>query len=371
MNKLLPIVALTVLPFTGIAQQPKAAPSKGSTPSVTNAPAKAVKKTLVQKSKVAAIPAKTPTIDTVVKKKIAIKKTLHKQRKPLATSTEETIELNSNNTKTVVEIANGKVMINGEVVSTIDHPKTDRHRIVINHKEEQTLRQADADEVETYTHRPMLGVYTEKNKDYEGAFINSVVKNSPADEAGLTYGDVITRINGKEIHDNESLVDIINDYNGGERITINYSRNGREYHREVVLASSNVRRRHQTYEYSIPDLHGERRFPTPYLHSFLFNNIDDDFEYSPQLGIEAQDAKNGSGVMVVHVKEGTPAQQAGIKEGDQIIRLDNIRTRSVDDIQDVLNDTWPNQRITVEFKRDGVLMFAYIRFSKQKIKKDL
>ena len=264
--------------------------------------------------------------------------------------------------------------INGEHISTIDDPKNEHHIIIINSKEDvlisrSPIRASQAEE--DYTRRPMLGVYTTKNTDVEGAHITTIIRNSPADEAGLMAGDIITKINNKEITGPDGLVATINDHNGGETVNITYTRNEREYHTDAELVETTTRRRHDTYDYKIPDLSGEKQFPSPYLHSFMFNTTDNTYEYAPQMGIEAQDAVNGRGVVVLRVKNNSPAGLAGLKEGDIILRLDHQRTTSTDDIQDILNNTWPNQRITIEFKRDGELMFAYMRFTKEKIKKDL
>ncbi len=384
MNKLVTsIFVLSLSAASGIAMgQSKTTTTTQTTKTVTKTPSKTtktvvkkeIKKTVTQTApgKQATTPGTAVAKDTVIKKKIVKRKHVKPHG---ATQEQETIEIENSNGNTVVEINKGAVYVNGDLVSTIDNPKTEHHRIIVKAKEEEVLSKRKPVELtetkEDHLRRPMLGVYSDHNGDYEGAHVNSVIRNSPADEAGLIVGDIITKINGKTVKDAQDLVDIINDHNGGEAISITYERQGREYHTRADLTETTVFRRHETYRYTVPDLHGNRRFPTPFLHSYMFNNNDNTFEYAPQMGVRAQDSKNGRGVVVLDVKRNSPADIAGLHEGDVILRIDHQRTMSVDDIQDILNDTWPNQRITLEFKRDGVLMFAYMRFTKERVKREL
>ncbi len=346
----------------------------GAKAKVAQAPTKAAKQ-VKQAPKAAADTTKKQAIAPA--KSAKAKKTTAQARKAKACCVkqeQETIELENSNTNTVIEINKGEVYVNGDRISTIEDPKNERHKIIVKHADEQASQRKPLESTETkedHLRRPMLGVYSDHNGDYDGAHVSSVIRNSPADDAGLLTGDVITKINGKAIKDAQELVDIVNDHNGGETINITYERQGREYHTEAALVETTTFRRHETYRYTVPDLHGERRFPTPFLHSYMFNNNDNTFEYAPQMGIEGQDAKSGRGVVVLKVKKNAPADIAGLREGDVIVRLDHHRTTSVDDIQDILNDTWPNQRITIEFKRDGVAMFAYMRFTRERVKRDL
>jgi hypothetical protein len=61
------------------------------------------------------------------------------------------------------------------------------------------------------------------NQDYPAFF-----ENSPAELAGLEFGDVISHVNGLEIKDNLDLADYILSLNYGDEIRINYYRQGEE-----------------------------------------------------------------------------------------------------------------------------------------------
>lgn len=63
----------------------------------------------------------------------------------------------------------------------------------------------------------------------------AVVKNSPAEKAGLEAGDVITWINNEEINKMNDLADIIATYKSGDKITVSYLRDNQEKQIDVIL----------------------------------------------------------------------------------------------------------------------------------------
>jgi S1-C subfamily serine protease len=50
------------------------------------------------------------------------------------------------------------------------------------------------------------------------------------------------------------------------------------------------------------------------------------------------DLAQDSGVVVISVEEGSPAQRAGLREGDVIVTLDGKPVAGVDDLQRLLTD---------------------------------
>lgn len=57
-----------------------------------------------------------------------------------------------------------------------------------------------------------------------GVMFTEIVENGPADEQGMLEGDIITKINGKEVTTNEQLIDKVGDYREGEKITLTFER---------------------------------------------------------------------------------------------------------------------------------------------------
>jgi membrane-associated protease RseP (regulator of RpoE activity) len=92
------------------------------------------------------------------------------------------------------------------------------------------------DKIEYHTHRKggFLGVAAKniklQMKEYfkveNGILIEEIIKDSPAEAAGLKAGDIITKIGDRTIEDYADLVRSLNYYNPEEEINLTYSRAG-------------------------------------------------------------------------------------------------------------------------------------------------
>ena len=69
-----------------------------------------------------------------------------------------------------------------------------------------------------------------------GVYVESVIRNSPADNAGIVKGDIILEIDGIELNKMSTLRQYIYGKNIGDKVRIKYLRNRRESEIEIVLA---------------------------------------------------------------------------------------------------------------------------------------
>lgn len=92
-------------------------------------------------------------------------------------------------------------------------------------------------------HRAFLGVGTVGPAEaqaqgiglQDGALIMQVQPGSPAEKAGLRKGDVILGVDGTAIHDSKSLAALMMKKQPGDRVRIEYNRNGSSETAEAVL----------------------------------------------------------------------------------------------------------------------------------------
>lgn len=71
-----------------------------------------------------------------------------------------------------------------------------------------------------------------------GAMLQEVISGSPAEEAGLQIGDVITAVDGTPIDQNHRLVDVVGLYKPGDRVTLTVWRVGDTTTMRVTLGEN-------------------------------------------------------------------------------------------------------------------------------------
>jgi putative serine protease PepD len=84
---------------------------------------------------------------------------------------------------------------------------------------------------------PVIGarVQTGGPVDYDGATVDEVLDDSPAEDAGLENGDVITHVNGTRVTDGIALIVAIRTHQPGETIEFTVERDGTERTITVTL----------------------------------------------------------------------------------------------------------------------------------------
>ncbi len=72
----------------------------------------------------------------------------------------------------------------------------------------------------------------------EGVYVNRVSLNGGADDAGLRERDVILSINNTKIRSTPELQELIGRFRPGDKVSVDYWRNGRKNHSQVMLKDS-------------------------------------------------------------------------------------------------------------------------------------
>jgi len=95
---------------------------------------------------------------------------------------------------------------------------------------DQILRDGEA-------HYPLIGATVDSDGSGDGAHIQSVENGSPADEAGLKKGDVVTELDGRAITDSPTLIVAIRSHLPGDTVSLTVDRDGKERTIKVTLGS--------------------------------------------------------------------------------------------------------------------------------------
>ena len=84
--------------------------------------------------------------------------------------------------------------------------------------------------------------------------------------------------------------------------------------------------------------------------------------FSVTLGIMPDYTFNGSGVRVDGVSEGRPAQKAGLKVGDIIVKLGDYPVSSLENYMEALSKFKKGDKTTVAYKRGNENVQAEVQF---------
>jgi serine protease Do len=185
-------------------------------------------------------------------------------------------------------------------------------------------------------------------REVRGVGVTEVIKDSPAEKAGLRKDDVILRFDGESVTSVRKLTRLISESSADQTVRLTVSRGGAE---QEVTATLSKRDLPGLLRAKIGDDVWSGNFPkievTP--NGNLGNLGDGNWVFalgSRRMGISTQTltkqladffgVKDG-GVLITSVAENTPAARAGLKAGDVITAIDGEKVTSPGDITRGLN----------------------------------
>jgi predicted metalloprotease with PDZ domain len=197
-----------------------------------------------------------------------------------------------------------------------------------------------------------------KLKEERGVEVTMVDQDAPAGKAGLKEHDVILQFNGTAVESEEQLRRLLREMPPGRTVTLGISRDGSPMQISVQLGDRNkifAQNRPKIVIPPTPKLPGSFRFDVP-GNSFQFNT------YSASLGIQTESlgrqlgkyfgVPDGEGILVRSVETGSPAEKAGLKAGDCIVRADNEKISDRADLSHILRNHRDGGKITLGIIRD-------------------
>ena len=176
----------------------------------------------------------------------------------------------------------------------------------------------------------------------EGAYVTRVEEDSPADTAGILEGDIILKIDGHRVRGAGDFVRSIQRHRPGDEITLEILENGERWNVKVTLARA---ARDQSFYFGFPDWGFKNRWQKAWLGVKL-QSLDEDL--AKYFHVDESD-----GVLIVSVVPESPAKQAGLKSGDILSEVAGEHVETPEDVQDVLSDFRPGDRVTLKIIRQG------------------
>ena len=158
--------------------------------------------------------------------------------------------------------------------------------------------------------------------DATGAVVTQVEPNSAGGKAGLRTGDVITKLNGQSVTDAGQLQMEVGQKRPGDTIRLEVVRDGKSMTLPVTLEAMSASAAGTT----VGTEHGKGRWG---LSLGDLNQGERD---------QLQIPTNVHGAVVQDVKPGSPADNAGLQQGDVIIEVDRHSQQSAADVAKALSD---------------------------------
>lgn len=193
-------------------------------------------------------------------------------------------------------------------------------------------------------------------RDVRGVGVTQVLKDSPAEKAGLKKDDVILRFDGESVTSTRKLSRLVSESSADQTVRITISRGGAEQEISATLAKQTTK---NLLGAAIRDdvFKGiERTWPQIQTGdgNLIFN-----LGANRRIGVGTQTltkqladyfgAKDG-GVLITSVSENSPAAKAGLKAGDVITAIDREKVDSSGDITRAINK-----------KQDGEISLTILR----------
>jgi serine protease Do len=153
-----------------------------------------------------------------------------------------------------------------------------------------------------------------------GVLVTDVEPESPADKAGLKQGDIIIKLNGKDVHSNETFRNTVSLMTPGTKINLTIFRDGKE--KEITVEIGSLSKSKFAMEMS--DIGKKLGLAVAPMDSDAARKLN---------------VKSDKGVVIVEVTPDSPAGDAGIEPGMIILKVNRMDVNTVAEFNKALEDS--------------------------------
>ena len=181
-----------------------------------------------------------------------------------------------------------------------------------------------------------------------GALIAKVLPGGPAEKAGFEVGDVVVKFDGKEISFSSDLPPMVGSSRIGAKIPVEIIRKGKT----------------QTLNVTVAELPADDELQIASggkgnaVKSNALNITVKDLAEGQKKELEIED----HGVLVESVAEG-PAQKAGVRRGDIILLINNIKVKDTSHFNKMVEELPKDKSIPILIQRRGGPIFIALKLS--------
>lgn len=180
-----------------------------------------------------------------------------------------------------------------------------------------------------------------------GVLVTDVKANSPAEKAGIVEDDVIQYFKGEKITSTKKLVEAVRECEPNSKAQITLVRDGAKKDVYAMLGKKRQRITQKMYWHDNED--HDFVFHTGSSRGFLgvqLQNLNEDL--APYFKVKADE-----GALIMSVVEDSPAEEAKLKSGDVIVKLDNNKVSKSSDVSEYISDREEGDEVNVTVIRKG------------------
>lgn len=216
--------------------------------------------------------------------------------------------------------------------------------------------------------RPYLGVEIESVNDamannlglnkVEGVKIANVLKNGPADQAGVLPNDVVLTIDGNSVNSYNQLQARVAEKSPGDEVQLKIWRNGKIHDVHIKLANMGSVK---SDEWIIPESKQDN-LDVPDSSNDFFRRERFDLGFSVIAIADSNDI-NKSQLIISHVDKNSEAEQRGLKEGYVIKEINGETVNSLEELRSKINQSISKKgevMLKIE-KADGIVGYYELK----------
>jgi serine protease Do len=181
-------------------------------------------------------------------------------------------------------------------------------------------------------------------KDETGALVGDVTPNSPADKAGIKPGDIIVEFDKKAIREMNELPRLVAAVPVGKEAEVKVLRNGSPLVFKVTIQELDDKQLASGSSQAKPELGlSVKEFTPEMARNFRM-------DYEP-------------GLIIIRVLDGSPAEEAGLQQGDLIKEVNRKPVKDLQTYQSMITSAKKSGNILFRIKRGGMNLFVSMRIA--------
>ena len=181
-------------------------------------------------------------------------------------------------------------------------------------------------------------------KETTGALVSGVMKNGPAEKAGIKRGDIIIELDGKTVGDSRLLRNMVADNAPGKTVTVTLLRKDKKESLKVTLGEFQDNKVAKKADFDFENI----------LKDVVVQDL------TPELRERLNIPADITGVVVAQIGQDNPVLNA-LQQGDVILEVERKPVANVKEYSEIVSKIGAKEGVLMLIYRDGATIFITLR----------